>query len=137
MRETADILIENATILTLDDQRRILTDGAIAIRGDRILAADKTAALHKAYRAIRTVGTSLKLVMPGLIDGHAHLIELARGLIPDNLRTGDWLKDWWYPYLKAITGEEVVEMATLEGRAPRRRAGRTISARSYPAERPT
>jgi len=39
MTETVDILIEKATLLTMDQQRRILTDGAIAIRGDRIVAA--------------------------------------------------------------------------------------------------
>ena len=106
MTETADILIENGTILTLDAGRRILTDGAVAIRGDRILAVDKTAALRKTWRGTKTIDASLKLVMPGLIDGHAHLIELARGLIPDTLRTSDWLKDWCYPYLAAITEDD-------------------------------
>ena len=104
--EAVDILIRNGTILTVDSERRILTDGTIAIRGDRIVAVGKTADLDTAYTADRTIDASLKLVMPGLIDGHAHLIELARGLIPDNLRTSDWLKDWCYPYLDAIAEED-------------------------------
>ena len=43
MAETVDILIEKGTVLTLDGERRILTDGAIAIKGDRIAAVGKTA----------------------------------------------------------------------------------------------
>ena len=48
----------------------------------------------------------MRLVMPGLVDGHAHLGEIARGLIPDTLRTSDWLKFWCYPYMAAITEED-------------------------------
>ena len=50
MVEVVDILIEHGTLLTMDQQRRILTDGAIAIRGDRIVAVGKTAELRKQYR---------------------------------------------------------------------------------------
>ena len=41
--ESVDILIRNGTILTVDGERRIVTDGAVAIRGDRIVAVGKTA----------------------------------------------------------------------------------------------
>src|SRR6266550_1044636 len=76
MIEDVDILIEHGTLLTLNGGRQIITDG------------------------------SLRLVMPGLVDGHAHLGEIARGLIPDTLRTSDWLKFWCYPYMAAITEED-------------------------------
>ena len=106
MIETVDILIENGTLLTLDEERRILTDGAIAIRGDRIVAVGKTADLGKKFKGEKTIDASLRLIMPGLVNGHAHLIEIARGLIPDTLRTSDWLKYWCYPYLAATTEED-------------------------------
>ena len=57
-------------------------------------------------RARRRIDASMRLVMPGLVDGHAHLGEIARGLIPDTLRTSDWLKFWCYPYMAAITEED-------------------------------
>lgn len=106
MPEAVDILIKNATVLTVDAERRIITDGAVAIRGDRIVAVGKTKDLDGEYQAAKTIDGTHRLVMPGLVDGHAHLIEIARGLIPDNLRTSDWLKDWCYPYLDAITEDD-------------------------------
>ena len=43
MSEVVDILIEHGTLLTLNEDRHIITDGAIAIRADRIVAVGKTA----------------------------------------------------------------------------------------------
>ena len=106
MAEPVDILIEKGTVLTLDGERRILTDGAIAIKGDRIAAVGKTADVRKKYEGKKTIDASTRLIMPGLVDGHSHLIEIARGLIPDTLKTSDWLKFWCYPYLAAITEED-------------------------------
>jgi 5-methylthioadenosine/S-adenosylhomocysteine deaminase len=101
-----DIMIEKGTLLTMDQQRRILTDGAIAIRGDRIAAVGKTAELRRGYQGKKTIDASNRLAMPGLVNGHAHLNEIARGLIPDNLKTSDWLKYWCYPYFAATTADD-------------------------------
>ena len=41
--ENVDILIEHGIVLTLNKDRHIITDGAVAIRKDRIVAVGKTA----------------------------------------------------------------------------------------------
>ena len=102
--ESVDILIEHGTLLTLKSDRQIITDGAVAIRKDRIVAVGKTAeSAAEIHEAKKRSTPRMRLVMPGLVDGHAHLGEIARGLIPDTLRTSDWLKFWCYPYMAAIT----------------------------------
>jgi cytosine/adenosine deaminase-related metal-dependent hydrolase len=106
MIETVDILIEHGTLLTLNTHRHIITDGAVAIRGDRIAAVGKTADLRSGFKGKKVIDASRRVVMPGLVDGHAHLGEIARGLIPDTLKTSDWLKFWCYPYMAAITEED-------------------------------
>ena len=63
--ESVDILIEHGTLLTLNAQRHIVTDGAVAIRKDRIVAVGKTADLKTKYRGEKTIDASLRLVMPG------------------------------------------------------------------------
>lgn len=101
-----DLLIHDGTVLTLDGERRIIEGGAIAVRGDRIVAVGKTADLRARFRAKATIDATDKLVMPGFVNGHSHLIEPARGLIPDTLGTREWLKEWAYPYMSCLTEED-------------------------------
>ncbi len=79
---TADRLLRGGHILTLDGAGR--TADAIALKGDRILAVGSSADLS-ALAGPQTEITELagRTVMPGLIDGHAHLDrEGLKGLLP-------------------------------------------------------
>jgi 5-methylthioadenosine/S-adenosylhomocysteine deaminase len=67
-----DLLIEHGTVITVDTERRVIEDGAVAVLGDRIVAVGTTAELQALYRAQRTLNAYRKAVLPGLIDGHAH-----------------------------------------------------------------
>jgi imidazolonepropionase len=86
-RESADILIVNAEeLLTLAEggqkprtgkQMRelgIVRDGAIAIREGRIVAVGKTQEVTKAFRAEYMINAKGKLVLPGFVDPHTHLV---------------------------------------------------------------
>ena len=53
-----DLLIAHASVLTMDDQRRILDDGAVAIRGREIVAVGPTAELQAAYAPARAIDGS-------------------------------------------------------------------------------
>lgn len=68
----ADTLIVNGIVVTLDGQRRVLEDGAVAIEKDRIVAVGPTAEITAAHPAPKVIDARGKAVMPGLIDGHAH-----------------------------------------------------------------
>lgn len=93
--ERVDILIVNGTVITMDSTRRVLEDGAIAIRGDRIVAVGATADLGARYRANETIDATRKIVMPGLVDGHGHA---GHGLVK-TLGTDDGR---WYGATEAI-----------------------------------
>jgi 5-methylthioadenosine/S-adenosylhomocysteine deaminase len=69
---TIDLLFKNATIITMDEERRILKNAAIAIGGNRILAIGNSAELLVEYHAERIVDCCGKVLMPGLIDCHGH-----------------------------------------------------------------
>ncbi|MBI4280027.1 MAG: amidohydrolase family protein [Armatimonadetes bacterium] len=80
-----DLLITGGTVVTMDPQRRIITDGAVAVDGGRILAVDKAAVVAAQYPAVReTIDARGHLVTPGLIDGHNHPIHfLSKGICDD------------------------------------------------------
>jgi len=70
--KTADILITDGTVITMDPARRVIEDGAVAIIGNRIAAVGTTAELKAQFRPRQVIDASRKVVMPGLIDGHGH-----------------------------------------------------------------
>lgn len=68
----ADLIITGACIITMDPARQIIPDGAIAITGGKITAigaTDQITATHTAYETLNATG---KVMLPGLIDVHAH-----------------------------------------------------------------
>ncbi len=86
-RDSVDLLLVNAEeLLTLADgsqkprtgkQMRelgIIRDGAIAIRQGKIVAVGKTGDLTKAFRAENVISAKGKIVMPGFVDPHTHLV---------------------------------------------------------------
>ncbi len=70
--EDVDLLIERGTVITVDAERRIIEDGALAVRDKRIVAVGTTAELRSRFRAARTLDAHRKAVLPGLVDAHAH-----------------------------------------------------------------
>src|SRR6266851_3829297 len=78
------MLFKNATIVTVNATRDIISDGAIAIKGNRIVSVDKTAALLPMYGDDEVIDVQGKLIIPGLIDTHVHLAQaLIRGCAED------------------------------------------------------
>ena len=68
----ADLVLRNARVLTLDALSTVAD--AIAIAGDRVLAvgADAAMAAHTAP-GTRVLDMQKRTIVPGLIDGHAHM----------------------------------------------------------------
>lgn len=70
--EVVDLLVTNGLVVTVDRNDRVLDDGAIAVRGDRIVAVGSSQDLTARYAADRVIDARKKLVMPGLIDTYHH-----------------------------------------------------------------
>ena len=81
MTTSVDIVITNATVITMDAAGTVLQNATIAVQNGAItvVASDVTAP-----PAIRTVDAHGGLVLPGLINAHAHLaMTMFRGLADD------------------------------------------------------
>ncbi len=90
-REPLDLLITGGTVVTMDGAFRVIPNGAVGVRGERIAAVDAAASLAERYTAARTLDATGMIVLPGLIDAHAHAGHgLTKGLLEG--RGGDvWL----------------------------------------------
>ena len=67
-----DLLLLHGTIVTVDAERRIIEDGAIAISGDRIVDIGSASDLEPRHQRKKIVDCRGKLIIPGLIDAHGH-----------------------------------------------------------------
>jgi 5-methylthioadenosine/S-adenosylhomocysteine deaminase len=105
--EPADVLIRGAMIVTMDAQRRIITDGAVALRGDRIIAVGKRADIEPRIAAAEIIDGRRFVITPGYINGHVHVTgePLTRGLVPDSAAWRANVFDWLIPLHRADTEE--------------------------------
>ena len=85
------MLFTNATIVTMNPTRDIITNGAIAINDNRIAAIGKSDTLLSRYHDEEVIDVKGKLIIPGLIDTHVHLAQaLIRGCA-DDMALIQWL----------------------------------------------
>lgn len=78
-----DTLIENAHILTMDDQFNELGNGYLAIQGGKIAAIGSMNDIPS-IKATRTIDACAHLVAPGFINTHCHAaMTMFRGLADD------------------------------------------------------
>jgi 5-methylthioadenosine/S-adenosylhomocysteine deaminase len=76
----------------MDADRHVIEDGAIAVRGDMIIAIGPRAMLTTHYAPARQLRAHGKLILPGLINGHTHApMVLFRGL-GDGVPLQEWLE---------------------------------------------
>lgn len=67
-----DILIKNATVITVDPSHHIYQPGYVAVKGDRLAAVGPMEALEEGAEAKKVIDAEGLCVMPGLVDGHGH-----------------------------------------------------------------
>ena len=103
-RRSVDLMIVGGYVVTVDDENRVLPDGAVAVEGDRILAEGPTEDLTSQYTAERTIDAKRKLVMPGLVDTYHHaghglmkgIYRVGRGWPWEELNFHASTPAWWY-----------------------------------------
>jgi cytosine/adenosine deaminase-related metal-dependent hydrolase len=106
-RPAVDTLIVGSTIVTMDASRRIITDGAIAIAGDRIAAIGKRAEIEAAVDAAEIVDGRSFVMTPGFVNGHIHTTEvLIKGFMPENLDFDDAVWRWSVPLYELHSADE-------------------------------
>ncbi|WP_394829816.1 amidohydrolase [Pendulispora albinea] len=85
------MLFTNATLVTMNPTRDIVTDGAIAVEGPRIVQVGKSKDLRGSYPEEQTIDLGGKLVIPGLVDTHVHLAQAMLRGSADELTLIPWL----------------------------------------------
>ena len=129
--EAVDLLVLGGTIVTMDQTRRIIDDGGIAITNGRIVAIGPRAEIESAYTARQRVNSNGKVLAPGLINGHTHIpMVLFRGLA-DDLDLQEWLTKYIFPAEAKNVTEQFVRVGARLGLAEMIRGGTTTYCDMY------
>jgi 5-methylthioadenosine/S-adenosylhomocysteine deaminase len=106
-----DLLITGGTVVTMDDEDRVVEGGAVAIEGGRIVGVlDRGALFPQAEETLDATGA---LVIPGLVNSHGHVpMSLLRGLA-DDMKLMEWLNDFIFPAEARNVNEEFCYWGTL------------------------
>ena len=100
------ILIKNGIIATVNEKNQIIKDGAIYIEEGRIQNLGRTEEVAKKHKADKVIDAHRKIVLPGLIDAHTHMVGcLVRGLGAD-MPLLNWLEEHQWPFLAGVTEED-------------------------------
>ena len=126
--EPADLIITRAHVLTMNAAKDVIEDGAVVIRGERIVAVGPAAIAAK-FTAKKTIDARGALVLPGMINTHTHApMTVFRGLgddVPDRLRR------FIFPLEKNLMNREFVHWGGLHGVVEMIEGGVTTFVNSY------
>lgn len=126
-----DILIVGATIVTMNEQRDVIENGAIAITNGKVDLIGTRKIVERNSRAKRVIDATGKVIIPGLINTHTHAaMSLFRG-ISDDLDLNDWLTKFIFPAEAKNVNEQFVRAGTRLGMAEMIRGGTTTYCDMY------
>lgn len=116
--DTVDLLVHDIDwLISVDADRRVIRDAALAVADGRIVAVGKSAELADRCQPRRRLSGRGTVMTPGLIDNHVHSsFALARGLA-DEANAQAFLFEHMYPYEVALQSQDVevsVSLAAME-----------------------
>jgi len=97
----ADLIIKNGYVHTVNPERAVYPNGAVAITGQRIVAVGPTDTVLATHTAQETLDARGKMILPGLIDTHVHPALYLTGspasvdpTVPNLLSRGGFIEDF-------------------------------------------
>jgi 5-methylthioadenosine/S-adenosylhomocysteine deaminase len=96
------LVINNGTVVTMDDARSVYFGGHLVIDGDRITAVGP-GVFGGDTAGAEVIDAAGLIVLPGLIDLHYHT-AVGKGLC-DHLPLWESLEEFWYPSIRALDAD--------------------------------
>ncbi|MBZ5625092.1 MAG: amidohydrolase family protein [Acidobacteriia bacterium] len=113
--EPADWIWSARYVITEDPRHRVIENGAVAIRGDRIVGVGAKAEIDARFQPRQRLDRPEAILAPGLVNTHTHAaMSLFRG-IADDLKLQDWLEKYIFPAESKNVSPEFVRWGTRLG----------------------
>ena len=100
-----DLKFLNATVITCDDDRRLLRSAGVVVQNGRIKAVGPSGEIAGLYPHLPTIEARGKAILPGIINAHTHVLLLAlRGTVED--MSAEVIYGYMTPIFFAMTPDE-------------------------------
>lgn len=124
MTASPQLLLSGRYLLTMEEERPLIEEGALLVEGDSIRALGTSKELLARFPDASRLHSPHGLIMPGLINVHTHAaMALFRGLA-DDLPLMQWLNEYIFPVEASLTAE-MVHTGTLLSLCEMIRSGTT------------
>ncbi|QLY80419.1 putative aminohydrolase SsnA [Clostridium intestinale] len=104
------MIIGNGRVITRDEKKPYIENGAVVIRDNTIIAVGDYSVLKEKYKEEEFIDAKGKVIMPGLINTHMHIYSaFARGMAgkgPAPKNFTDILENLWWRLDKGLTLED-------------------------------
>jgi len=108
----ADLIVSGAYIVTMDAAKKVLQNGAIAVKDGVIIALGDAVDIKEKYSAPEMISGENRAIMPGFVNGHTHsAMVLFRGMA-DDLALMTWLQNYIFPMEGRYVDEALIEAGT-------------------------
>ncbi|MFZ5438789.1 MAG: 5'-deoxyadenosine deaminase [Myxococcota bacterium] len=107
-----DLVIGNATVITMNAKREVLRDAEVVIQGDRIVKVGQVKRGNK-KGVRRFIDARGRVVLPGLIHSHLHACQTLCRNHADGLELLDWLRERIWPFEAAHDAQSLRASADL------------------------
>lgn len=110
------MIFDNATILTMNTDRHIITNGALVTDSRKISAVGKSREIIERFPGEKRIDCNGHILMPGLVDTHVHISQtMLRGLLEGvgPVDFFDWLVKYIWPLQGNFTYEDGLASASL------------------------
>ncbi|NOH64049.1 amidohydrolase [Vibrio sp. RE88] len=126
--EKVDLMITDAMVLTMNQDKQVFEKGTVVIKGNQILAVGDQS-LEKQYQAKKTIDVDGDIVMPGLINTHTHVsMTVFRSLADD---VPDRLHRYIFPLEAKLVSRDMVRIGANLGNVEMVKGGVTTYADMY------
>jgi 5-methylthioadenosine/S-adenosylhomocysteine deaminase len=95
-----DLVVRNGLVVTMDDERSVIEDGAVVIDRGHIIAVGSSPDASGRYNPKKTIDAHRKAVLPGFVDTHHHFLQNFHKGTRDDLALLDWIDNVSVPRIK-------------------------------------
>ncbi|MGF1689195.1 amidohydrolase [Photobacterium japonica] len=126
--ENVDLLIKNATVLTMNADKTVYENGLVAVKENKIFAVTDGTDI-KEYQAETIIDADGDIVMPGLINTHTHVsMTVFRSMADD---VPDRLHRYIFPLESKLVSRDMVRIGAQLGNVEMVKGGVTTYADMY------